>query len=88
MLDLALCMSVNPGWGGQPFIPASLDKLARLRELLPNGTPIEVDGGVDRTTAGACAEQGARLLVAGSAIFGAAEPAEAYAAIAAAAGAV
>jgi ribulose-phosphate 3-epimerase len=87
-LDLALCMSVNPGWGGQPFIPASLDKLARLRALLPDGTPIEVDGGVDRATAGACAEHGATLLVAGSAVFGAAEPAEAYAAIAAAAGAV
>jgi ribulose-phosphate 3-epimerase len=87
-LDLALCMSVNPGWGGQPFIAASLGKLARLRALVGEGTPIEVDGGVDQTTAAGCAEQGATLLVAGSAVFAAAEPADAYAAIAAAAGAV
>jgi len=87
MLDVALCMSVNPGWGGQPFIEASLGKLARLRESLPDAVAIEVDGGVDATTAGPCAERGASLLVAGSAIFGAADPAAAYAAIAAAAGA-
>ena len=83
-IDLALCMTVNPGWGGQPFIAAALPKLARLRELLGDGTAIEVDGGVDPSTAGPCAEQGATLLVAGSAIFGAADPAQAYAAIAAA----
>jgi ribulose-phosphate 3-epimerase len=88
LLDLALCMSVNPGWGGQPFIAASLGKLARMRELLREGTAIEVDGGVDPATAGPCAERGARLLVAGSAVFGAADPAQAYAAVAAAAGAV
>jgi ribulose-phosphate 3-epimerase len=87
-LDLALCMSVNPGWGGQPFIAAALGKLARLRALLPDATALEVDGGVDRDTAPACAERGATLLVAGSAVFGASDPAEAYAAIAAAAGAV
>jgi ribulose-phosphate 3-epimerase len=87
LLDLALCMSVDPGWGGQPFIAASLAKLARLRSSLPDRVAIEVDGGVDRSTAGPCAEQGATLLVAGSAIFGAADPAAAYAAIAAAAGA-
>jgi ribulose-phosphate 3-epimerase len=84
-LDLALCMSVNPGWGGQPFIAASLDKLARMRELLDDRVAVEVDGGVDADTAGPCAEQGASLLVAGSAIFSAPDPAEAYAAIAAAA---
>jgi ribulose-phosphate 3-epimerase len=88
LLDLALCMSVNPGWGGQPFIPASLQKLARLRELLADGIALEVDGGVDPTTAGPCAERGASLLVAGSAIFGAADPAAAYAGIATAAGAI
>ena len=87
LLDLALCMSVNPGWGGQPFIGAALGKLARLRELLGEEVAIEVDGGVDPSTAGPCAEQGARLLVAGSAIFGAADPAAAYAEIASAAGA-
>ncbi len=87
VLDLALCMSVNPGWGGQPFIAASLGKLARMRELLSDGVALEVDGGVDADTAGPCAEQGASLLVAGSAIFGAPDPAEAYTAIATAAGA-
>jgi ribulose-phosphate 3-epimerase len=88
LLDMALCMSVNPGWGGQPFLSASLDKLARLRALLPRTAAIEVDGGVDATTAGACARHGANVLVAGSAIFGKDDPAAAYAAIAAAAHAV
>jgi ribulose-phosphate 3-epimerase len=88
LLDLALCMSVNPGWGGQPFIEHALDKLARLRAALPAETALEIDGGVDHSTAGPCADQGATLLVAGSAVFGAPDPAEAYAAIAAAAGAV
>lgn len=88
LLDLALCMSVNPGWGGQPFIAASLRKLALIRDLLGDEVVIEVDGGVGPDTAGACAEQGARLLVAGSAIFAAPDPAAAYAAVAAAAGAV
>jgi ribulose-phosphate 3-epimerase len=90
LLDIALCMSVNPGWGGQPFIPAALGKLAALRAAFGSAgdVAIEVDGGVDHSTAGPCAEQGATLLVAGSAVFGAADPAEAYAAIAAAAGAV
>ncbi|HEX7289763.1 MAG TPA: ribulose-phosphate 3-epimerase [Conexibacter sp.] len=87
LLDLALCMSVNPGWGGQPFIAASLGKLARLRAALPRHVALEVDGGVDPSTAGPCAEQGASLLVAGSAIFGAADPAAAYAGIVEAAGA-
>jgi ribulose-phosphate 3-epimerase len=86
-LDLVLCMSVNPGWGGQKFIPASLRRLARLRELLPDGVGLEVDGGVNEDTAGPCAEAGTNLFVAGSAIFGADDPAAAYARIAAAAGA-
>jgi ribulose-phosphate 3-epimerase len=88
LLDMALCMSVNPGWGGQPFLPTSLDKLARLRALLPASTAIEVDGGVDVKTASGCARHGANVLVAGSAIFGQADPAAAYAAIAQAAGAI
>jgi len=87
LIDLAVCMSVDPGWGGQAFIPAALAKLARLRDLL-GGVALEVDGGVDPVTAGPCAKHGATLLVAGSAVFRAAEPAEAYAAIVAAAGAV
>ncbi len=46
--DLLLCMTVNPGWGGQPYIPASDAKIAALRQRIPEGTPIEVDGGLDR----------------------------------------
>jgi len=85
--DLALCMTVNPGWGGQPFIPESPDKVKRLRAAIGGGPAIEVDGGVDPKTAGSVSEAGANLFVAGSAIFGADDPAAAYAAIAAAAGA-
>jgi ribulose-phosphate 3-epimerase len=88
LLDLALCMSVNPGWGAQVFIPWSLDKLARMRRALPDHVALEVDGGVHEATAGPCVEAGANLLVTGSAVFGAPDPAGAYAAIAAVAGAV
>jgi ribulose-phosphate 3-epimerase len=77
-LDLVLCMSVNPGWGGQPFIPSSLAKLAELRELLPEHVALEVDGGVSLKTAADCVKAGANLLVAGSAIFGSPDPAEMY----------
>ena len=69
-LDLALCMSVNPGWGGQQFIPASLDKLARMRAALPDHVTLEVDGGVHDATARSVAEAGANWLVTGSAVFG------------------
>lgn len=84
-VDLALVMSVNPGWGGQAFIPAALDKIARLRELLGPDVPIEVDGGVDEHTAGPVVAAGATWLVAGTAIFGADDPAAAYARIVASA---
>src|SRR5205085_8636031 len=87
-LDMALCMSVNPGWGGQVFIPNSLPKLARMRRALPEHVALEVDGGVHEQTAGAVAQAGANVLVTGSAVFGSADPAAAYAAIVAAAGAV
>jgi ribulose-phosphate 3-epimerase len=86
-IDVALCMTVNPGWGGQPFIPGSVEKVAVLRELLPESVRVEVDGGIDAATAGPCSEAGATLFVAGSAIFHADDPAAAYAEIAAAAGA-
>jgi ribulose-phosphate 3-epimerase len=86
MVDVALCMTVNPGWGGQEFIPRSIDKIARLYSLLPAAVALEVDGGIDAETAGPCAAAGARLFVAGSAIFETPDPAAAYAAIAAAAG--
>jgi ribulose-phosphate 3-epimerase len=85
-VDYALCMSVNPGWGGQPFIPESLGRLHHLRELLPSDVALEVDGGVSVATAGDIARAGANLLVAGSAVFGAEDPGAAFAAIAAAAG--
>jgi ribulose-phosphate 3-epimerase len=84
--DVVLCMTVNPGWGGQPFIGSSPDKVARLRELVP-GPSIEADGGIDPETVGGVADAGASLFVAGSAIFGEAEPAAAYRRIAEAAGA-
>jgi ribulose-phosphate 3-epimerase len=86
MADLVLCMSDNPGWGGQSFIASSPDKVERLVPLVGKAA-IEVDGGVDTATAGPLAAAGAQLFVAGSAIFGAADPATAYAEIAAAAGA-
>jgi ribulose-phosphate 3-epimerase len=84
--DIVLCMTVNPGWGGQAFIPGSPDKVQRLRSLVGEAK-IEVDGGIDASTAGSIAAAGASLFVAGSAVFGAADPVAAYAEIAAAAGA-
>jgi ribulose-phosphate 3-epimerase len=87
-LDLALCMSVNPGWGGQSFIPASLGKLARMRGALPDFVALEVDGGIHEQTAGPAGEAGANLFVAGSAVFESPDPGAAYAALAGAAGAL
>jgi ribulose-phosphate 3-epimerase len=87
-LDHVLCMTVNPGWGGQPYIETSTAKVARLRELLGPGVPIEVDGGIDAATAGPIAAAGATLFVAGSSIFGTPDPGAAYKEIATAAGAV
>ena len=84
--DVLLCMTVNPGWGGQPFIATSPDKVARLRAL-GGEARIEVDGGIDETSVGSVAEAGATLFVAGSAIFGADDPGATYKLIAAAAGA-
>jgi ribulose-phosphate 3-epimerase len=84
--DLVLCMTINPGWGGQELLDSSFDKLDRLVPLVGKA-PIEVDGGVDLDTAGPLAAAGARLFVAGSAIFGADDPAASYMAIAEAAGA-
>jgi ribulose-phosphate 3-epimerase len=84
-LDLALCMSVNPGWGNQKFLPTSLDKLARMRAALPEAVALEVDGGIHRDTAAGATRAGANLLVTGSAVFGSDDPAAAYAGIVAAA---
>ena len=85
-VDIALCMTVNPGWGGQTFIPSSPAKVERMRALLGDGPDLEVDGGIDRDTAGPCAQAGATLFVAGSAVFGAPDPGAAFREIAAAAG--
>ena len=73
MVDVVMVMSVNPGFGGQSFIPSSLQKIRRLRALLDQVNPeagIEVDGGVGPNTIGAIAEAGANIFVAGSAIYG------------------
>jgi ribulose-phosphate 3-epimerase len=80
--DVALCMTVNPGWGGQAFIPRSLDRIRRLRALVGEDVDLEVDGGIDRSTARPCAEAGATLFVAGTAVFGATDPGAAYAELA------
>ena len=85
-VDIALCMTVNPGWGGQTFIPSSPAKVERMRALLGDGPDLEVDGGIDRDTAGPCAQAGATLFVAGSAVFGAPDPGEAFREISRAAG--
>jgi ribulose-phosphate 3-epimerase len=67
--DLALCMSIDPGYSGQAFMPSSFDRIARLRELLP-GKPIQVDGGIGPENVRAVREAGATLFVAGNAVFG------------------
>jgi len=84
--DLLLAMSVNPGWGGQPFIASTPAKVQRLAAL-ESGAMIEVDGGIDVGTVTGVADAGASLFVAGSAIFSASDPGAAYSEIAAAAGA-
>ena len=75
-VDMVLVMSVNPGFGGQKFIPASLDKIRRLRQKmnrLDRQVLIEVDGGVNQVTAPQLIEAGVDVLVAGSAVFGSAD---------------
>jgi len=76
-VDQVLLMSVNPGFGGQTFIPRSESKIAAVRALLDrqgNAAPIEVDGGIDRTNAARIVEAGATILVAGNSIFGTGDP--------------
>jgi ribulose-phosphate 3-epimerase len=69
-VDLVLCMSIKPGYSGQPFMPEALERIKALRDLLPDGMHIQVDGGIGADNARAVYEAGADLLVAGSAIFG------------------
>ena len=78
--DFILLMSVNPGFGGQQFISTSLDKLRRLRRMIDERglkTRIEIDGGIDRNNVGEIAAAGAEIIVAGSAVFGTADRAQA-----------
>jgi ribulose-phosphate 3-epimerase len=79
-VDHVLVMTVNPGFGAQTFIPRSESKIKAVRQLLDqerNAAPIEVDGGIDTTTAARVVAAGARILVAGHAIFAAADPVKA-----------
>lgn len=76
-MDLLLLMTVNPGFGGQAFIPASVDKIRRARRFLDesrSGADLEVDGGVSRETILQCRRAGADAFVAGNAVFSAADP--------------
>ena len=72
-IDVALCMTVFPGFGGQPFLPGSLERIAELRAVIAaenTACELEIDGGVDLTTAGPALAAGADVLVAGTAVFG------------------
>ena len=76
-LDFVLVMSVNPGFGGQAFIPHSIEKVRRVRDVLAaagSSAPIEIDGGIDLATVADVVDAGAQILVAGQAIFGSADP--------------
>jgi ribulose-phosphate 3-epimerase len=84
--DLVLVMSVNPGFGGQRFIETSLDKLRRVRALLPEEVAVEVDGGVTAGNAAELVAAGANLLVAGSSVFDGGDPATRFRDLANAAG--
>jgi ribulose-phosphate 3-epimerase len=78
--DYVLVMSVNPGFGGQEFIPATLDKVRRLRRLIDErglSVRVEIDGGIGPETIGAAAAAGAEIMVAGTAVFGQPDPARA-----------
>ena len=79
-LDMVLLMSVNPGFGGQSFIPGVLAKITRLKAMIAESGSkalIQIDGGINTTTGAQCAAAGADVLVAGSAVFNAPDP-EAY----------
>ncbi|MEW5980827.1 MAG: ribulose-phosphate 3-epimerase [Acidobacteriota bacterium] len=83
-VDFVLVMTVNPGFGGQTFIPRSTSKVRAVRELLDragSSAPIEVDGGIDAQTIGAIVAAGAEIIVAGSAIFRSSDPADAVRAL-------
>lgn len=76
--DLVLCMSIHPGYSGQKFMPDAVDRIKRLRAALPDDVYVQVDGGIDQETVERAYVAGARLLVAGSAIFGREDITRAY----------
>jgi ribulose-phosphate 3-epimerase len=76
--DLVLCMSIHPGYSGQEFMPEAVDRIRRLRAALPEDVFVQVDGGIDHETVGRAYVAGARLLVAGSAIFSREDVSRAY----------
>lgn len=78
-VDLLLCMSVHPGYSGQPFLPESLARLERLRELAGEDVLLQVDGGIGAANVAEAHAAGADVLVAGSSVFQGGDPAVAYA---------
>jgi ribulose-phosphate 3-epimerase len=76
--DLALCMSIQPGYSGQAFMPDALERIAELRALLPPAVRVQVDGGVSEGNVRAVRDAGAGLIVAGSAVFWGGDPPSAY----------
>jgi ribulose-phosphate 3-epimerase len=81
--DLALCMSIHPGYSGQEFMSDALPRIEQLRSLLPDHVRVQVDGGINAETIVVARDAGADLLVAGSAVFWRDDPAAAYAQVAA-----
>jgi len=77
-VDVVLCMSIEPGYSGQPFMPEAIPRIRRVRELLPEDVHVQVDGGIGPDNAGAVREAGATLLVAGTSIFGREDLTRAY----------
>jgi ribulose-phosphate 3-epimerase len=78
LVDLVLCMSIHPGYSGQEFMPEAIPRVGRLRELLPDGVHVQVDGGVGPENVRELREAGANLFVAGTSIFGQQDLAAAY----------
>jgi ribulose-phosphate 3-epimerase len=83
VVDLCLVMSVNPGWGGQAYIPESTARVAELRAMLPPEVVLEIDGGISLDTIDGARDAGTDLFVAGSSVFGTDDPGAAFKALAA-----
>ncbi len=76
--DLVLCMSIHPGYSGQAFMPEALDRVRRLRTQVPAGVHVQVDGGITEENIRSVYDAGADLIVCGTSVFGAEDPARAY----------